>query len=103
MVGMMKPIKLLKYSVTKDSNGDNIEVLEARYRMWADVEDSGGSRSNERGTIGIGNSKTFLINYRRDWVLNGDWRIKYFGREYRINGIERIDERRFNWRVSASD
>lgn len=103
MVGMMKPVKLLKYTVSKDANGDMAEVLEARYRMWAEVEDAGGNRTTERGSTKIGGSKRFLIHFRPDWVLNGDWRVRYYGKEYRINGIERIDEKRFNWRLSCSD
>ncbi len=101
-IGQYKPVKLIKYTITKDGNGDNVEAVEARYRIWADVSDSGGSRSVERGQVNLNTTKVFLIHFRPDWVLRGDWKIKYYGKEYSISNIERANQQRFNWRVTAS-
>ncbi len=49
MIGNLKPIKLLKYSQTIDANGDATESVATTYKMWAEVEDGGGSRSEGDG------------------------------------------------------
>lgn len=101
-IGSYKPVKLVKYTITKDVKGNNVEAIEARYRMWADVSDSGGGRSTERGQVNLNTTKVFLIHFRPDWKLNADWKIQYYGKEYSISSIERVNEKRFNWRVTAN-
>lgn len=102
-IGSYKPIKLFHYEVTKNASGDNEEAITERKMVWAEVVDFGGSRSEERGKTNLSDTKSFKIRFRVDWVLNGDWRLKYYGKVYAVTKIERIDEKRFNWLITAID
>lgn len=97
-IGGMKKIKLNEYTV---SGKDNLESLANSYPIWAEVVETGGSRSFDGG-VNLTKSKTFRIYFKPDWVVNGDWTITYYGRVYTISNIERINEKRFNWIVSAN-
>lgn len=100
-IGEYKLIKLYQYTSSQDASGDNKETLALKYRTYADVEDTGGGRSSERERTTLSNVKRFRIRFRTDWVINGDWKIKYFGQLYTIGKIERINEKRFNWLITA--
>ena len=100
-IGEYKAIKLMKYSSTVNGNGDSIESVFS-YRLWAEVTDNGGSRSQVSGRTTLSGAKQFKIRFRPDWVLNGDWKISYFGQVYAISNIERIGEKRFNWLITAN-
>lgn len=102
-IGQYKPVRVKQYTATKNASGDFEESLAASYKAWAEVTDLSGGRSDERGKTVLSDTKQFKIHFRADWVLNGDWRIKYFGKEYTITKIERINEQRFNWLITASD
>jgi head-tail adaptor len=101
-IGLLKLVKLYQYTNSKSVSGDNVETLALRYRTFAEVTGLGSSRGENRDKTDIGDSKQFKIRWRADWVLNGDWKIKYFGKIYTITGIERINEKRFNWLINAS-
>lgn len=100
-VGGLKRIKLIEYTTSKDGNGDNIETLANSYPIYAEVTDKGGGRSFDNG-VNLSKSKTFRIWFKPSWVLTGNWIIRYFGTDYTITNIERINEKRFNWIVSAN-
>lgn len=101
-IGNYKLVKLYKYTNSKSVYGDNVESLSLRYRTYAEVTSLSSSRVEDRGRTDVGNSKQFKIRWRADWILNGDWKIKYFGKIYTISSIERISEKRFNWLINAS-
>lgn len=100
MIGNLKPIKLLKYAETIDANGDATESVQTTYKMWAEVTDEGGGRSQETGRTELGDSKTFKI-YFRGYNINSNYKIQYFGQVYAISNAKRVDEKRFNWEISA--
>jgi len=100
-IGEYKMVKLYQYAITKDSSGDNVETLSLRYRTFADVVDTGGGRSVERSQVGLSDIKQFKIRWRDNWLLDSKWFIKYFGKQYAISKIERINEKRFNWLITA--
>lgn len=102
MIGQMKPIKLNKYTVTQDGNGDNTEVLTDSYRIWAMVDDGGGSRSVNQGKTNLDHTRTFNVWFRNGFNLTTEWRIKYNGKEYAITNVERINEKRFNYRITGT-
>lgn len=100
MIGNTKPIKLIKYAVTIDSNGDAAETIQTTYKMWAEVFDNGGGRNQTNGKTELSDSKTFKI-YFRDYNINSNYKIEYFGQTYAISNAKRVDEKRFNWEISA--
>lgn len=101
-IGQYKMVKLYEYTVSKNANGNNIETLALRHRTFADVTDNGGGRSVEREQTKLSKTKRFKIKWRSDWVLNSDWKIRYLGESYTIENIERINEARFNWLITAT-
>jgi head-tail adaptor len=100
MIGNTKPIKLLKYATTIDANGDATETIQTTYKMWAEVTDDGGGRSQADGKTNLGDSKVFRINFR-DYNITPEYKIQYFGQTYAISNAKRVDEKRFNWEISA--
>ena len=100
MIGNLKPIKLLKYSQTIDANGDATESVATTYKMWAEVEDGGGSRSQADGRTEMSDTKTFRLPFR-GYNITPDYRIEYFGQTYSIGSVRRIDEKRFFWEITA--
>lgn len=101
-VGNMKPIKLIRYQSTIDGNGDADESVEIIYKMWAEVADNGGSRSQAEGRTIMSDTKEFKINFR-NYLIDGNYKIQYFGQIYAISSIERIDEKRFNYRLIGNN
>ena len=100
MIGKLKPIKLLRYSNTIDANGDATETVQST-KMWAEVRDGGGSRSQADGKTELSDSKTFKIFFR-GYNITPDMKLQYFGQTYAIGNARRIDEMRFNWEISAN-
>ena len=100
MIGNLKPIKLLKYTSTIDADGDATETVVTTYKMWAEITDDGGGRNQSNGKTELSDSKTFKI-YFRGYNITPDMRIEYFGQTYSISNAKRIDEKRFNWEISA--
>jgi len=95
-IGNLKPIKLFFYGTNIDANGDAIETIETTYKMWAEVADNGGSRTQSLGRTEMSDTKTFRVNFR-GYLITGNYKIKYFGQTYAVTNIERVDERRFNY------
>lgn len=100
MIGNLKPIKLLKYTNSIDANGDASETVATTYKMWAEISDSGGGRTQSDGKTDLSDSKTFKI-YFRDYPINSNYKIEYFGQTYAISNVKRVDEKRFNWEITA--
>lgn len=100
-IGDYKMIKLYEYSLTVDANGNTIEAVALRHKTYAEVVTLSGSRGVDHSRTSIGETKQFKIRWKSTWIINSQWTIKYFGKEYTIQSIERIDEKRFNWLITA--
>lgn len=101
-IGNLKPIKLIRYTSTIDGNGDAEESVEIIYKMWAEISDNGGGRSQSEGRTVMSDTKEFKVNFR-NYLIDGDYKIQYFGQIYAITSIERIDEKRFNYRLIGNN
>lgn len=99
-IGNLKPIKLLVYGTNIDANGDAIESIQKIYKMWAEVADNGGSKTQANGRTEMSDTKTFKINFR-GYLITGNYKIKYFGQTYAITNIQRVDEKRFNYELTG--
>lgn len=100
MIGNTKPIKLVKYTSTIDNNGDATETVEVIYKLWAEVTDEGGSRSQTDGRTESSDTKVFRINFR-NYNINSNYNIIYFGQVYGISNVKRINEKRFTWELTG--
>lgn len=100
-IGSLKMVKLYEYTFERSVNGDLQETKALRAKTYAQVSDNGGVRSETSGQTVLDDTKVFLIRWRSDWALKGTWRVRYFGKDYTISKIERVNEKRFNWRIIA--
>lgn len=96
MIGNLKPIKLIQYATNINNNGDAYDSVQTIYKMWAEVEDTGGGRSQSNGRTEISDTKTFKINFR-GYLVTGNYKVVYFGQTYALTSIERVNEKRFNY------
>lgn len=100
MIGNLKPIKLLKYTNTIDADGDATDTVAVTYKMWAEIEDGGGGRTQADGRTDMSDTKTFKVPFR-GYNITPDYKIEYFGQTYSISSVRRIDEKRFYWEITA--
>ncbi len=94
-------IRVEKWQAIKDSNGNPIEQIQVAYNLWAELVQQGNGRIDTAGQTRLTNSKQFKIRFRPDWVIGTKWKFKYLQKRYSITGIERIDEKRFNWIING--
>jgi SPP1 family predicted phage head-tail adaptor len=100
MIGNLKPIKLLKYTNTIDADGDATDTVAVTYKMWAEITDEGGGRTQADGRTDMSDTKTFKVPFR-GYNITPDYKIEYFGQTYSISSVRRIDEKRFYWEITA--
>jgi SPP1 family predicted phage head-tail adaptor len=100
MIGNLKPIKLLKYTNTIDADGDATDTVAVTYKMWAEISDEGGGRTQADGRTDMSDTKTFKVPFR-GYNITPDYKIEYFGQTYSISSVKRIDEKRFYWEITA--
>jgi len=100
MIGNLKPIKLLKYTNTIDADGDATDTVAVTYKMWAEISDEGGGRTQADGRTDMSDTKTFKVPFR-GYNITPDYKIEYFGQTYSISSVRRIDEKRFYWEITA--
>lgn len=101
-IGSRKQVEIRPYTSTKGAAGQNEETPGTPVRVWAEVQSPSGSRSYEHGQTKIGNTRDFIIGYRFDRFPNSSWRIMYDGKLWTVDSIEKIEERRFFYRLNAS-
>lgn len=101
-IGNYKPIKLYKYELGLPSQSGNYsENSNVSYLLWAEVTDESGSRSINDGMVSLNDTKSFKIYYR-GYNPYAKYRIEYYGNFYEITAARRVDEKRFNWVLTAS-
>jgi head-tail adaptor len=96
-----RQIVIEKWKSVKDLKGNAKESAEYRYKTWAIPVTIGGSRIDTAGKTQLGKIVRFKIRFRPDWKLSSSWRLVYLGKRYNITGIERTNEKRFNWLIDG--
>lgn len=94
-------IRVEKWAAQKDANGNRVEGIEKSYNLWAEIVPERGIKIEIAGQSRLSNSKLFKIRFRPDWKIGGMWKILYLQKRYTITGIERLNEKRFNWLVNG--
>ncbi len=94
-------IRVEKWIAPKNSTGDAEEQIAQAYNLWAEIVASSPTRTDTNGQTKLNKSKQFKIRFRPDWVLSSVWKIVYLQKRYSITGIERINEKRFNWIING--
>ena len=62
---------------------------------------TGSSRSANNGQTSISNTIQFKM-YAKGFDISVNWRLVWAGRQYTVNGIDRIDEKLFNVLITAT-
>lgn len=101
MARLKKQIRLEHWISTKDSKGDFKESISVKYNLWAEVKSKGAGSFTSAGQISTGSTYEFTVNFRPDLYPSGDWKVVYQGERYSVESIERKDEDRFSWIITA--
>lgn len=98
-VGNMKQMVLEKWTTPKNGSGSLVDTLADRYPVYGEFSRSGGNRSYEQNQTKISNSLTVRIYFRNQLDIDANWKVVYDGRRHTVQSIEKIDEKRFNYRL----
>lgn len=97
MVGI---IQIEVWETYKDASGRPVESVTARHTVKAEVVDISGGRDTVNGQTNVGSIKRFKFRYL-DFKLRGRWKLKYQGKRWTINSIDRV--KKAYWIIIASD
>lgn len=101
-IGQRKQVQLVQLLVAQDTDGRNKEQEGDKFGVWAEISNPSGFRSYLNGQTQMGNTKNFLIRFRFNKYPNCDWKIRYEGKDWTITNIEKVDEKRFYWQMTAT-
>lgn len=93
-------IRLEKVTAAKDGSGDWKETI-TKYNLWAEVLSGSSGRSSLNGRTTLNATKQFKVRFRPDFKPEGNWRIVYDAKKYTVNSIEKENEKRFYWIITA--
>ena len=102
MVGMMKPIRLIQRTSAQAADGRWVESTTNSYNIYAELQKTGSGRSVNNGQTSLTGTIQFKVFFKDDFDISGDWKLVWAGRQYTIQGIDRVDERRFNLLITAT-
>lgn len=100
MAGLSEQIRLEKWTSSKSNAGDFQESIQ-RYNLWAEVVSSGGARATQAGQTTINQTVTFRVRFRPDFKPTGNWRVVYEGKRYTVTALEKENNKRFYWLITA--
>ena len=101
-IGKRAQVQLVQLLVAKDGHGRNIEQEGQRYGAWAEVSNPSGFRTYEGGQTQLGATKRFMIRFRFDRYPDCNWKIRYENKDWTLSSIEKMNEKRFYWRITAT-
>jgi SPP1 family predicted phage head-tail adaptor len=100
-IGKMKQVVLEKYQSGKTGTGSTAAVLDAAYPIWASVSNRGGGRSYPAHQTQLQDTIQFRIYWKLVFDVNAVWKIVYDGRRHNITSIEKVNENKFNYLITA--
>lgn len=95
-------MQLVQLVTAKTAEGRNTETEGDKIGLWADISNTSGFRTADNGQTQLGTTKNFLIRFRMDKYPNCNWKIRYEGKDWTISTIQKVDEKRFYWRMTAT-
>lgn len=101
-IGTRKPIILRQVVVTTSATGRNIESTGYSFKTWAEIRNPSGFRDYQNGQTQLGTTKRFLVRFRFNLYPNCDWKIHYSGVDWTVTDLQKVDEKRFYWQVTAT-
>jgi SPP1 family predicted phage head-tail adaptor len=102
-IGKRVQVQLVKLVAQKEAAGNWGTPAEAEtIGVWAEISNPSGFRDYQNGQTQLGQTKRFLIRYRFDKHINCEWKIRYDDKDWTISEKQKIDEKRFYWRITAT-
>jgi head-tail adaptor len=98
---MSKQIILEQWETETDLKGNMSDVLLRRIPVWAEVKRIGGGRSGLNGQVQLDNRIEFKVHWKPNIYPSGNWRIVYNGRKHTVSSIEKMEEDKFYWIITA--
>jgi len=98
---MVSMIRLELIISTKDTNGDNVELIDKKVNAFAEVRRLSGDRASLNGVTHLDNFFEFKVRFTPSFTPSAAWRIIYGGENFAIHSVERVKEKRFYWAIKA--
>lgn len=100
-IGQRKAVKIEAFTASQAATGQ-WEETKVRTNTWAEVRDPSGFRAYELGQTKLGQTKTFRIRYDFAKHPNCDWRIVYDGRTWTVSTVQKVQEKKFYYDLTAT-
>lgn len=101
-IGQRIKVQLVQILVGQDGEGRNREQEGDKYGVWAEINNPSGFRVYTAGQTQLGKTKDFLIRFRFDKHIDCNWKIRYEGKDWTVTEIQRRNEKRFYWQMTAT-
>lgn len=101
-IGQRQQIQLVHVPNDQAVAGNWVQQPKERYNTWAEVSNPSGFRDYLNGQTQLGLTKRFQVRFRFDLFPGADWKVKYQSKEYTVQSIERVNEKRFYWTIRGT-
>jgi SPP1 family predicted phage head-tail adaptor len=101
-IGLRHQVQLVQILVAQDTDGRNKEQEGDKYGVWSEITQPSGFRDYQNGQTQMGNTKKFLIRFRFNKYPDCNWKIRYEGKDWTISNIQKQNEKRFYWSLTAT-
>lgn len=101
MIGRMQKIEFLQSTLTPELSGGNVETMTVILSTFAYVRPTSSNRTFLHLEGVIIDSYNFDVQYRAGFTPSKSMTIRYRGKNFAINGITDVQEKRRIWRIFA--
>lgn len=101
MIGRMQKIEFLQSTLTPELSGGNTETMTAILSTFAYIRPTSSNRTFLHLEGVIIDSYNFDVQYRAGFTPSKSMTIRYRGKNFAINGITNVEEKRRFWRIFA--
>lgn len=101
MIGRMQKIEFLQSTLTPELSGGNTETMTVILSTFAYIRPTSSNRTFLHLEGVIIDSYNFDVQYRAGFAPSKSMTIRYRGKNFAINGITNVEEKRRFWRIFA--
>jgi head-tail adaptor len=101
MIGSNQKIAFQQSVLTAQDSGGNVETMQTIHECFADVRPTASNRTFLHVEGMIIDSYFFIIQYTTEFTPSKSYTILYRGKQFAINGITQVQEKRRTWRIYA--
>jgi head-tail adaptor len=101
MIGRMQKIEFLQSTLTPELSGGNTETMTVILSTFAYIRPTSSNRTFLHLEGVMIDSYNFDVQYRAGFTPSKSMTIRYRGKNFAINGITNVEEKRRFWRIFA--